>query len=176
MSAAAAGFLWTGDVAAKAQRLWREGLSAGAIAKRIGASRSAVCGYAARNRDRFPPRMNSIGKRTERTRKAVAKTTQMPAAKAEKPVVKKPVRPFVAPWLSPVAPADRPPQSTRDLSTFRIPDREPVAFADLGARQCRFPLEAFETVSGPATPCCGAVTADDKSYCTAHLKLMRGPK
>ncbi len=168
MSAASAnGFVWTDSVAAKAQQLWREGLSAAAIATRIGTTRSAVCGYATRNRDRFPSRLATVAPRKAKPRQARL---------ARPPVEKLTVRQVSSlgrvPWAAPVAQAGRPIASVRDLSRFRLPGEEPIAFMDLGHAQCRFPLEAFETRSGHMTPCCGAATGEGASYCAAHLRLM----
>lgn len=170
--AAANGFVWTEVLSARAEQLWREGLSAGAIATRIGATRSAVCGFAMRNRDRFPHRRAAVGQGKARRPEATATKPEQ-----QKPATRPTVRPAAvlvrAPWDSPAAPSDRPVPTGRDLSRFQIDGQQPVAFADLGRDQCRFPLEKFDAVSGPATLCCAASTGEGASYCDAHLRLMR---
>jgi len=167
-------FSWSEDVTAKAQMLWREGLSAAAIATRIGTSRSAVCGFAKRNRDRFPQRINSIGQRVTKSKPGKTNPTKVEAKKPRRSV-RQPARQSIRlPWANPLALADRPAASTRDLSRYHIAGLTPVAFADLANDQCRFPLEAFERVSGPVSPCCGGRTAEGASYCAAHYRLMRG--
>lgn len=173
MSAASSnGFEWTDSVAAKAQQLWREGLSAAAIATRIGTTRSAVCGYATRNRDRFPSRLATVAPRKvkpKQARPARAPSEKLAAARQVSPLGR-------APWVAPVVSAGRRDASVRDLSRFRLPGQEPIAFVDLGHGQCRFPLEAFEARSGRMTPCCGAETGEGASYCAAHLRLMARDK
>lgn len=60
-----------------------------------------------------------------------------------------------------------------DLTKFQIAGTASVPFVDLSSRQCHFPLEAFEAVSGPATPCCGQQSEEGRSYCSTHLRVMR---
>lgn len=51
-------FCWTDDNHSEAVEMWRDGYSFGQIAKALGTSRGAVCGYAARNRESFPLRQD----------------------------------------------------------------------------------------------------------------------
>lgn len=136
--------MWTADILAKAAHDWKAGASIEEIAEAAGATRSAMLGTIHRRRDLFPAR------RTRRQPKP------------------KPVPPAMPAFENVVAET----RSVNDLSRFQIAGSSPVAFVDLGRRQCRFPLECLEVVSGPQTLCCGAKTGDLASYCTGHRRVM----
>ena len=138
--------MWTDDILAKAAHSWKAGASIDEIAEAAGATRSAMLGTIQRRRDLFPAR----------------RTKCQP----------KPIPKPVAPAMPVFENAPSAVRSVNDLSRFQIAGSSPVAFVDLGRRQCRFPLECLEVVSGPETLCCGAKTEDLASYCTGHRRVM----
>lgn len=141
---------WTEGVIKRAVYLWIAGASAAEIAAEIGVSERNFLQATVRMRDRFPLRRG----RTKQPKavEAIGEPVEMPSFEA-------------------VSPSQN---SANDLSRFQIAGRARVAFADLLASQCRFPLECMEVRSGPDTPCCGADTEDPLSgYCGAHRSVMR---
>ncbi|MBP2486317.1 MULTISPECIES: GcrA family cell cycle regulator [Rhizobium] len=50
---------WTEDKIVKAEKLWKEGLSAREIANLFGSKKNTVINMAHRNRDRFPSRQDA---------------------------------------------------------------------------------------------------------------------
>lgn len=59
-----------------------------------------------------------------------------------------------------------------DLSRYQVAENT-VAFVDLKAGQCRFPLVAFNDVTGPFSPCCGAATEEPLgSWCAVHAGVV----
>jgi len=50
---------WTEDKIVKAEKLWKEGLSAREIAVMFGSKKNTVINMASRNRDRFPSRQDA---------------------------------------------------------------------------------------------------------------------
>nr|CAD6410964.1 GcrA cell cycle regulator [Rhizobium sp. Q54] len=172
-------FEWTPDNVAKAQEMWRDDKPAADIASALGTSRSSVLGKAARLRDRFPLRdplksktMDAVARRdgVERRRASSPRMRAKPAPvnKVRQRALER-ARTEVPNWADSVQILPK-----SDLSRFRLESVEPVAFVDLGRRQCRFPLECFEVKSGPRTPCCGAETEIGIDYCGAHLVVMAG--
>lgn len=137
---------WTEEILTAASRSWKAGAGIGEIASAAGATRAAMLGQIHRRRDLFP----------------IRKTKRQPKQRIKSSAPAMPV-------FEPACPSV---QSVNDLSRFQIAGSEPVAFIDLGRRQCRFPLECMEVVSGPQTLCCGAKTEDLASYCVGHRRVM----
>lgn len=134
--------MWTEAVLVDASCRWKRGESLDELAAATGATLSALTGLLHRRRDLFPARARAKSKRPE------------------------------TPVVMPVFEAVTPKPSSNDFGRFQIAGTEPIAFADLKANQCRFPLECFEAVSGPTTPCCGAPTNELASYCSGHRRVM----
>ena len=168
--------LWSNDVLKRAAILWKDGRSAGEIAKAIGTSRNAVCGKVFRHPDIFPPRGKVGGASAARRVVEKLRGPREPASrtKAERAVrapalLKAQPEPIALPagWTDRDAPRF-------DLDRYQRPGFEPVAFISLARRQCHFPLQAFEAKAGPEMPCCGAPVAGDDRYCAEHRHLMTG--
>lgn len=166
---------WSDDVVKRAQSLWADGHSAGAIAKTLGMTRNAVLGKAFRHPEIFKPRGKTGGSATARRIVEKLRGPQTPAAPKAKPEAE--VRTPRLPKPEPVAlPSSwgREHGERFDLSRFRRDDVTPVAFRAIGRGQCHFPLEAFEVKAGPETLYCAAPVADGDSYCAVHRRLMTG--
>jgi hypothetical protein len=128
-----------------AVKLWDEGRSLRYIGAEMGLNASTVHFIASRNPDRFRPR--------QRTR--IAAPTAVRASR-------EPVLGFIETQAS----------ERYDFTRYQIANTEPVAYWKLSGCQCHFPLERFEAVSGPETPCCGQRNIEGQSYCNTHWKLM----
>jgi hypothetical protein len=171
--------VWTPENKDKAAKMWAEGLSASQIGTALNVTRMAVLGLANRNRDAFPLRepkktngrssrairpVSTLAIRGARKRmvaKASSRVERTPATKA--------VPNFEPIWAAPPADGVR-----TDLGRYRLAGADPIPFAALDSRQCRFPLECFEVKSGPQTPCCGQQTEGLGGYCQAHIMILRG--
>lgn len=172
---------WTEEMDATASRLWNEGKSASEVALVVGKSRSAVIGRVHRKPDLYrahgqraikrerqgmeqPARAARLEKLQERAR-AIEK------AKAEKLLGVIERKAVVAEKASsPVFPQGE----RNDLSRYQIADAT-VAFVDLKAGQCKFPLVEFNAVAGPFSPCCGLATEDPLgSWCVVHAGVVTG--
>lgn len=167
--------VWSDDVVKRAQILWADGHSAGAIAKALGMTRNAVLGKAFRHPEIFKPRGKTGGAAkvrqiVEKLRgphaPALPKTRGEPAIRS--PRLQKP-DPVALPSGWGKGDGER-----FDLSRFQREDVTPVAFRAIGRGQCHFPLECFEVKAGPDTPYCAAPVADGDSYCVMHRRLMTG--
>ncbi|HXV30354.1 MAG TPA: GcrA family cell cycle regulator, partial [Sinorhizobium sp.] len=64
-------------------------------------------------------------------------------------------------------------KAAADGRRFILAGVEPVAFVDLRANQCRFPVSSPDSPNGPAMPCCGAPRAEGRPYCAAHAVISR---
>lgn len=159
---------WTEPMIARASGMWIKGDSAGTIARAFGVTRNAVIGVVARNRDQFPPRRAGETVNVELVRARRAKAKEQTPAKIGRPP-KPPAPPVKKSVFEDVLDGPAP---TRDLNRFRLPDRQPVAFADLTAGQCKFIFAGFDDVCGPNTPCCGAETADFSPWCVPHQRVV----
>lgn len=167
--------VWSDDVVKRAQTLWADGHSAGAIAKALGMTRNAVLGKAFRHPEIFKPRGKSgasakARRIVEKLRGPQAPTIQK--AKSE-PAIRTPRLPKPEPVALPSG-WGRGDGERFDLSRFRRDDVSPVAFRAIDAGQCRFPLECFEVKAGPDTLYCAASVAAGDSYCAEHRRLMTG--
>lgn len=126
-------------------KLWDEGRSLRYIGAEMGLNASTIHFMVSRNPERFRPR--------KRTR--VSATTTVRASR-------EPVLGFIENQAS----------ERYDFTQYQIEGTEPVAYWKLSGSQCHFPLERFEAVSGPETPCCGQRSLEGRSYCNTHRKLM----
>lgn len=183
--------VWSDKRKAEAARLWNDGWSAGQIAARLGVSRNAVVGIAARNRDQFRAKMGP-GSRggVPRGAKRLSPVAQVPAR--TKPTARSVgfLPPVIAARPKPARAegdigsrggqaAPSPFEETEgaaklDLDRFRVTGQVPVPFGLLGRGQCKFPLAAFAASSGPDMPCCGAPSLDARPYCAAHAAVSAG--
>ncbi|QXV73548.1 GcrA-like cell cycle regulator protein [Rhizobium phage RHph_X2_30] len=135
-------FHWTDEVLQRASAMWKHGDTAKHIAGVLGVNERSFLSVTNRYRGMFPTRLE------------------------RRP--RKPQEPMLD-FVDQEAGAER---RALDLAQFQIADTTPVRFVDLGAWQCRFPLEAVEAVSGPETPCCGVHAGVGNYYCATHRKVM----
>ncbi|WP_414901138.1 GcrA family cell cycle regulator [Rhizobium cremeum] len=156
---------WSDADLATMEKLWREGKSATQIAVRFATSRNAILGVVHRNRDRFPPKRERLGRPSARREQS---SKSMPEATSPLPA-QRPAEPQRPGWS--FVPREA---VSRDLSVFRLQGCEPVAFVDLKRGQCRFPLQAFDEKAGPHMSCCGIRTDGLSPYCPAHLSVASG--
>ncbi|MFK0330681.1 GcrA family cell cycle regulator [Rhizobium sp. NPDC090275] len=176
---------WTDARVTAAAKLWNEGLSAAAIAERLGGiTRSAVLGKVNRHPDLFAPRRES-GQRAGRSARPAPKAAvtvpdvvkrtssfgyQPSAPRARRP---DPVPPVVQAMNIPNRPAGN--YRHRD---FRLDDSQTVPFSKVGRFQCAWPLTDFEDADTADMPCCGRPRrggdAPDSSYCAEHAAISRG--
>ncbi|MBY5763608.1 hypothetical protein HFO06_10965 [Rhizobium leguminosarum] len=180
--------VWTDERLDLAERMWKDGKTATAIAAKIrDVSRNSVLGIMNRKRDRFPLRGGpaSVGRNIpmspkEKVRKvAPAKPVQPPKPKQQQ---------FEAPKatarLADLGIIARLPKPTAEA---RFPHRgavlkggapEGVSFSALGHWQCAWPLTNFEDADGPDMPCCGrrrrGQDAPNSAYCAEHAAVARG--
>lgn len=153
----------------EARKLWREGLSAGKIAKKIGATRSSVCGYAYRHRGDFPARVTEPVIRHEIPTVADLDVKKpQPAPKRTK---------STSPRLADsglFALESKPPQSIPRREELPKPEVlvESVDILGLTNHTCRFPLSEFSEKCGPDTLYCGAEPLPGKSWCRKHAAVV----
>lgn len=175
---------WTDARVRAAINMWDDGLSAAAIAERLGGvTRSAVLGKANRHPDLFAPRrgVSPRAKAAPRPVKAAEPVRggvnrspsfgyQPSAGRARRP---DPVPPVVQAMNIPKRPAGN--YRHRD---FRLDDSHPVPFSKVGRFQCAWPLTDFEDADTADMPCCGRPRrggdAPDSSYCAEHAAISRG--
>ncbi|RFB95201.1 hypothetical protein B5K11_09620 [Rhizobium leguminosarum bv. trifolii] len=176
--------VWTDERIDLAERMWKDGQSATAIAAKLrGVSRNAVLGVMNRKRDRFPLRGGKAGigrnvpmSPKEKKGRAAAKAPKQPKPQFEAP---KPTA-----RLADLGVIARVPKAT---SEAKFPHRgavlpggapQGVAFALLTHWQCGWPLTDFEDADGPDMPCCGrrrrGQDAPDSAYCAEHAAISRG--
>ncbi|WP_186415369.1 GcrA family cell cycle regulator [Pannonibacter sp. P2PFMT1] len=141
-------------------QLWAEGRSIAEIGEIMGRSRSAICGYAHRNRDLFGPRSQSQAPELK-VSVAGASTIARPAASEAKLV-----RPHFPEDPKLALEAHR-----YDLDKHALPGITPVPFRDLESGQCKFALQPVHQTCGPDTPFCAAPT-DGGPYCPAHRAVV----
>lgn len=165
---------WSDDVVKRAAALWRDGKSAGEIARMLGMSRNAVCGKAFRHPEIFPPRGTTGGASAARRTVEKLRGPMTPVERA------RPVRPVSAPRVQKPKPVALPDGWSRadgarfDLDRYQRPGVAPVAFISLTRSQCHFPLQCFDAKAGPDMPCCGAPVAGKDRYCAEHRQIMTG--
>ncbi|HBF32677.1 GcrA family cell cycle regulator [Rhizobium sp.] len=165
---------WTEPMIKRAAGMWNKGDSAAQIACAMGLTRNAVIGITSRHRDLFPGRRNSVTVRV-----AKPKPVKVAKPKPVKSVVPAPAK-IGRPPKPPAPPVEKSVfedlldgvANKRDLDRFRLPDQQPVAFADLASGQCKFILAAFDAVSGPDTLRCGAETPDLSPWCAKHRLVV----
>lgn len=140
---------WTAEQIEQAKRLWtKDGVSISQIARTMGLAFHTV--HRAINvvyADHFPPRAENLQVTTTR----------------------KPVDPFTAT-------VERNASERYDFTRYQIEGTEPTAYWQLTSRQCHFPLQRFEAVCGPETPCCGQPNREGTYYCNTHSRLMYEPR
>lgn len=178
------GKVWTDEEKANAARLWNDGASAAQIAAHFCVMRNSIIGLVNRNRDIFTRRSRKTTATISTIRKPV-KAVPVPAPKPDKAA--RPVKPAPVPRRRepeekpvyvkpsalaaslglPVRSGSKPKRSYDHAGTTE----NPVAFIDLGPRQCRWPVEGFEDRSGTGMPCCGKDIVPGRSYCRHHLNL-----
>lgn len=132
-----------------AVRLWDEGRSLRYIGAEMGLNASTVHFVTSNNPDRFRQR--------KRTRASSPVNNR---------VAREPVLGFIENQAS----------ERYDFTQYQIEGAEPVPYWKLSGSECHFPLERFEAVSGPETPCCGQRNLEGRSYCNTHWKLMHEVK
>lgn len=189
---------WRAEEVDKAAALWKQGLSAGQIAKELGRSRNSVCGIADRKRDLFPPRGTPGSTLTKAARARAQRDTPADAGLKKRIVnqlsrdarnrdraIEKaqalrngeaPAEPIETENfdIASVFTVDPTSGTKGDFSRLKLSGVESVAFVDLKNGQCKLPLVGFHEVAGPFSPCCGADTGDvTRPWCTAHTYLLR---
>ncbi len=140
-------FRWTPEALERASQLWKAGTKAAEIAAEMGVAERPFLSMINRYRTLFPAR-HKVDRSKPRRAAEESREFAPPQAGAERRGL--------------------------DLSLYQIAGTTPVPFALLSSRQCHFPLEAVEAVSGPDTPCCGQPCAE--TYCTTHKKIMYEPR
>lgn len=144
---------WTDERVALMEKLWSEGLSASAIAARIGLkSRSAVCGKA--RRLELPRRSAGLARHACK-RVAIKPETpkRLPQKRTPSPKV------VTAPRISA---EPLPPETVwKPLS-----DRKPIALLDLEPHHCRWPVDGGS---------CGCNKVKGLSYCEQHAATAFRP-
>lgn len=162
--------LWTAERTEHAQKLWREGISASAIATRLGYgfTRNAVIGKMHRTVGKKDPTSAKIAMQFSGRMKAKAGRVRKAKA-APKPISRKPPSMFnarpptpseiahsAAEWQALKAAMERQDAARSDL----------IALLDLEPHHCRWPI------GEPTRGFCGHGRAPGSSYCAAHM--MRG--
>lgn len=149
-----------------------EGLSGAEMALRISAmygrvSRNAVIGACNRNgiflgnpvrgRRAKPasPKPVARAKAPAKTARKTGKTTRKTYPQRE----------------SLAAAAGMSPEERAELNASSTRPGGPVAFAELGARSCRWPVWGFDETTEKGGFYCGAACAADAAYCPAHSRL-----
>ncbi len=166
---------WTPERTAEARRLYvDEGFGAGQVAKRLGTTRTTVCGKAAREdwhlqrtgAVKMVHKMNSVAAAAKASREA--REMHAPSIKAgptpRKP--KTPRNPIGLAWGSggttepkpPSFPAAKPEHRTLDDTSLK------VRLPDLGFSHCRFPTHE----EGGEHLFCGHPKKPGSSYCEGH--------
>lgn len=140
--------MWTPEKLELASKLWANGVPAVDIAAHLEVKISSFLSTVQRYREMFPARKKPVIKREPTELEKQCETES--ASEFQR-------------------------SEGFDLRRFQIADTDPIAFVDLDRHQCRFPLEDFETLSGPDTPCCGKTVQHGKSYCVSHMRLMYRP-
>lgn len=191
---------WDDRSIATASSLWASGKSVTDLARHFDVSRSTISGMILRNRDKFENRSRAPVQRIKwseeqidqastlwkegRSVREIAEILGVPHTTANsviyrnqkdmlpvRAVTRKPPKPVGAPEAN-VSFVSAQASERYDFTQYQIEGTEPVAYWKLSGSQCHFPLERFEAVSGPETPCCGQRSLEGRSYCNTHWKLM----
>lgn len=151
---------WTPDMIDKAAKLHRAGESLGTIAMAIGVSRSAVSGFAHRNRDMFPAKANGRPQTSTTPRKRQQTATERRAAfHAVKTAEEQQIVPAEPVGLE---------INGKEYDAGRLPHAKELV--DLGMTDCRWPIDH----KGAVLFCC-ADASGSSSYCAHHAKRSLGP-
>ena len=157
---------WTAEQTERAQKLWREGISASAIATRLGHafSRNAVIGEMHRTLGKKDPTSAKIAMQFSGRMKAKAGRVRKAKA-APKPISRKPPSMFndrpptpsevahsAAEWQALKAAMERQDAARSDL----------ISLLDLEPHHCRWPI------GEPVEGFCGARKVNGLPYCTDH--------
>ncbi len=191
---------WDDRSIATASSLWASGKSVTDLARHFDVSRSTISGMILRNRDKFENRSRAPVQRIKwsdeqikqasalwkegRSVREIAEILGVPHTTANSVIyrnqkdmfpvratTRKPPKPVGAPEAN-VSFVSAQASERYDFTQYQIEGTEPVAYWKLSGSQCHFPLERFEAVSGPETPCCGQRSLEGRSYCNTHWKLM----
>ena len=141
--------IWTDELVAKLEKLWRDGLSANQIATKLGlASRNVVIGKIHRLR------LNGIDRRGRKPVPRRTKRARKPPAVVVTPVVVTPDANSHRKTIPVPVPREPEPNSAFSYSILA-----------LKSGQCRWPADG-----GPPHKFCGAPAAELESYCKEHLQ------
>lgn len=143
---------WTQGRIDEAAKRWAEGWSASRIAAQLGVSRSAVVGFAHRNRDLFPARREAFVRAT----RAVENRPRAPGR--ERPAA--------------LQRAPRPPRAERPVPQAPVPcpTGPQTSFIEAATEGlCLFFVGGHLTAPGPDMPVCGAPRAAGR-YCAHHAQ------
>ncbi|MBG6172949.1 hypothetical protein IWQ55_000024 [Labrenzia sp. EL_208] len=154
-----------------------EGLSGTEMALRISAmygrvSRNAVIGACNRNGIFLGNPVR--GRRTKAPSTKAASKAKAPANGARKTATHnkgKNIRKTYPQRESLAAAAGMSREERTDLNGSSTRPGGPVAFAELGARSCRWPVWGFDETTEKGGFYCGAACAADAAYCPAHSRL-----
>ncbi|CAM3841307.1 GcrA family cell cycle regulator [Agrobacterium radiobacter] len=195
---------WDDRSVATASSLWASGKSVTDLARHFDVSRSTISGMILRNREKFENRSRAPVQRIEwseqsidkavalwkegRSVREIAENLNVPTSQANAVIYRnyrdrfpvrsgsrKPPKPVGAPEVA-TSFVSTQASERYDFTQYQIEGTEPVPYWKLSGSQCHFPLERFEAVSGPETPCCGQGNLEGRSYCNTHWKLMHEVK
>lgn len=160
-------FVWTDERVLVLKQLVVAGFTMSAIAQKLGVSRNAVIGkYHRVQADEAGAKANDgprkAGKPAASVRDFKPRDQAGPRVALEEQRRKRPD------YFANLEAGSR-----LDLSRYRCEESEPVRLMELRTRQCRFPLEDWQTKAGLWTLFCGAATETETgSWCPAHARLV----
>jgi hypothetical protein len=193
---------WTEADVTTAVRMWSEGKKGADLAAYFQVSRSTISGLIARHRDKFevrgePGKRRPINWTAEQIEQAkglwtkdgvsitqIARTMDLAFHTVHRAInviyaehfppraenmQLAPIRKQAEPYMATV---ERNASERYDFTRYQIEGTEPKPYWQLTNRQCHFPLQPFEAVCGPETPCCGQPNREGTYYCNTHSRLM----